>query len=138
MTAAPNYLRKDSNTNRRLILACLTVPRSAKEIAAVVGVSSVTARTHLKVMLADGNVHIARWVKCSRFVWERVFAIGPGKDAVKPSRMSQQERSKAYNERRKLDPELAMKRDISRAAYELRHRPARADVAAAWLTGGVV
>ncbi|MNL64603.1 hypothetical protein D3C87_1888320 [compost metagenome] len=89
-------------------------------------------------MHADGNVHIARRVKCSRFVWERVFAIGPGKDAAKPSRMSQQERSKAYNERRKLDPELAMKRDVSRAAYELRHRPARADVAAAWLTGGVV
>lgn len=134
MTALPGYQRKDSNTNRRLILASLTIPRGAKEIAAVVGVSSVTARTHLKVMHAAGEVHIARWFKASRFVWERIFAIGPGQDAPKPSRMTQQERSRAYAARRRLDPELQMQRDISRQAYELRHRAPRADPAAAWLT----
>lgn len=136
MTFAPQYLRKDSCTNRTLILRALDIPRSAKEIATVTGITCVTARSHLKQMLAARQVHITRWVKVSRFVWERIFAAGPGRDAVKPSRLTQEERNRRAAERRRLDPELAIRREKSAELYLLTHRAPRPDPAAAWITGG--
>lgn len=125
--------RKDLVRNSELILANLTEPREASEVASLTKLTPCCVQTHLRRLKAEKRIRICGWRQYDD-TWARVWIAGKGPDKQKPKPLTRKQRDARRKERCKTDPELAIRRRNDFEKYYLLHKkPKVADVAAGWI-----
>lgn len=87
----------------RLVEAIRTVgPLDYRQAAAVAGLSPNTVKNagYLDALLAQERIHIDFWRRGRRGAPRPVYKAGPGANAPRPDALSQQEKSRAFRQRK--------------------------------------
>lgn len=106
--------RKPSIKQRILALLRVKGPMISMDIAAALELTKCSASQSTKEMHDAGFIHISEWRVSSKNGGNKVYAVGPGKDAIRP------------------DPRFTAKHKPAEQQPKEPFTP-HADVAAAWL-----
>lgn len=87
-----------------------TDPKSAHELAELIGASLHHTRTIIRKLHEAQSVRIADWRYVDKCHITPLFVAGAGKDTPKPSRKSKAERNRIYRQRKKEEGLEALER----------------------------
>lgn len=101
---SPAVHRVAEPTDRSIKAALQVRPMDSVELAAKVDMSRRAVMARLKYMHENKEVHIARWERFAKAGYAaKVWALGPGRDAAKPTPMSNTEKARLRMRRLRLD-----------------------------------
>ena len=114
----------------RILQLLKSQPCNVHQVATELCLSKRWAGSYLMHIKSKGLIRVCSW---ARHIGEPTptYELGSAPDAVRPKPMTAAQIAKRYRKKVKADPELAMKYQAKKKAYNT--KPRKMDVAASWM-----